>query len=76
MAAWTHFPENQVEVHGFSHLACHPLPQLYPPHLTVALGASEERPAQDKGAFHTPRALHQPIGSRHVLSGDRRGEGQ
>lgn len=49
----------------------HPRPQLYSPNLTKALGASEESPAQDKGAFYTSGAQHQSISSCHVLNGDK-----
>lgn len=44
-----------------------PLGSVVPcPHGSKALGTSEEGPGQDKGAFHAPRALSQPISSRHV----------
>lgn len=44
--------------------------QISPPNLTEALGASEESPAQDKGAFNAPGAQHQAIRGRHVLHGN------
>lgn len=61
-------------VHRSSHLALTPSPSALLSDLTIALGASKESSAQDKGAFHTPGALHQSVSSRHVLSGDRREE--